>query len=279
MNIPVVKKLAIPLVLLIIYFFWSDLKDDDQAYIWALVLPVILLSIIYVFQYQINHWWWRRFPPVLEQPIINILKATSPYFNGLAFNHQQKFLERLAIFMYTKSFTLKREKDYEVEEDTKAIMAHEFIRLNLHREQYLMPHYDQFILYDHPFGTPAKPVLHCYESHYEDGVVILSREQLFNGISNPQLYFNSGLWSAIQCFISLHPQLAYPSTSEYTEDIMNRLLPYSIDHIKTITAEDHILFLPLLCYLFFEQPERLADYDLKAYDQLTVIFDPKRKRS
>ena len=149
---------------------------------------------------------------------------------------KKKFGRRLSLFIKDKTYTLKLDKDYEVEEDTKATVAHEFIRLTLHHEDYLFDHFDQFIIYEHPFGSPNNRVLHTAEMYYDDGVVILSREQLINGFINPRKYVNVSLLMAAYCWIRIHPRLDYPSVSEFkAEDIgsahqieLPQFMPHSV---------------------------------------------------
>ncbi len=273
MNIPFAKLLSLPLVALIVVFFLTGDLHSDLSVFGLLIVPTILLSVLYVFQYQVNQWWWRHRPPVLSPQVLFLIKQLRPQFEKWTRDDQALFLDRLAVFMYTKNFVLKREKDYEVEEDSKALMALEFVRLTLRCEEYLFEHYDQFVLYDHPFGTPAKPELHSIETFHEDGVVIMSREQLFNSLLvNDQTTFNLGLWVAVTCFIQIRTELKFPVVDDLSLEQLWGLLRIDQEEYFLLAHETAPTALQAVIYAFVQHQHLLEHIDKARVKQLTTIF-------
>ena len=195
----------------------------------------------------------------------------SAYVNTLETEQQKKFEQRISLFAKLKTFTLKGEKDYELEEDSKCLIAHEFQRLTMGREDYIYKDYDQIVVYNHPFPTPNIEVLHAAEIFSEDGVIILSREQLINGFFDPT-QINIALLLAIMTFIESNPRLQYPDVSDIDMKDLVSSHDLSIDPFKAILGVDHIKKLDLLIYCYVEYPELFEKWNKEAWRKLDGIF-------
>jgi len=214
------RRVALPFLIYLIIFFSISGYYKSSGYSIAFLASVICLALIYVFQHQIDMWWWKRNPPSLSPKMQSWIAKFSLFHQSLDIEEQDRFERRVSLFVKDKIFTLKLAKDFELEEDTKLTIAHEFVRLTFYKEDFLFDHYDQFVIYEHPFGSPNINLLHSAEMHYDDGVVILSREQLVNGYVDPVNYVNTALQMAIACWIRIYPRLKYPAvTSLSLEEI------------------------------------------------------------
>ena len=150
-------------------------------------------------------------------------------------------------------------------------IAHEFQRLTMGREDYIYKDYDQIVVYNHPFPTPNIEVLHAAEIFSEDGVIILSREQLINGFFDPT-QINIALLLAIMTFIESNPRLQYPDVSDIDMKDLVSSHDLSIDPFKAILGVDHIKKLDLLIYCYVEYPELFEKWNKEAWRKLDGIF-------
>ncbi len=250
MNIPLAKLLSLPFIGVIIWFFLKSNQDYTREAVWMLIVPLIILSVMYVFHHQINTWWWKKRPPALPKKLVSLLAHLKPEISMWPQHEALKFMDRLSVFIHTKTFVLKRERDYDVEEDMKALMAYEFIRTSMDEADFLLEHYDQFILYDHPFGTPDKYYLHCMEIQQEDGVIIMSREQMLNGLLSPAEHFNIALWAALQANRkNLSPRSV--DTLVPIDAHLLELLGIDEEKFRLYTGEDHVVEEDVLLYAHY----------------------------
>lgn len=275
MHIPFLSRaLALPFVLLIIYYFSYAQFQSDSADGWILIPSVIILMLLYVFSDQINKWWWAYKAPPLDPRIQSWIEVYSPIYGDLSSSAQKDFADRLSIFMHTKEFTLKGKKDFQLEEDMKAMIAHEFIRLTLYRQEgHMFPSLKHVVLYNHPFATPKKEFLHSFEYDRTDEVLILAREQMINGFNRGLNYYNILLHAAISVFINQYPRLDYPDVSDLDTDEFLSTFEIERSGIESALGITVSSKLPLLIYCHLEYPDQMKSFYPIKYRKLNNIFE------
>ena len=266
------RLLAFPFAIALIIAFSTGGFDFSGPKTIVVMICLIALMLIYVFNRQLDIWWWKRRPPTLDRPLKTWMAAHSKYYQELDDETRDKFEKRLATFINVKNFTLKAERDYQLEEDVKAILAHEYIRLALHRDDFLFKDIEQFVLYNHPFGTPDKQYLHTIEVNNEEGVVILSKEQLVNGFLQPTGFVNVGMLSAVMAFIKMHPRLNYPEVSSLDAQDIADAHGINLSVIYTALGEARMNNLDLLTFCYILHPHRTESFDPERYKRLEDIF-------
>jgi len=266
------RILAFPFAIALIFAFTHGQFDFSGPMTSVVLGCLIALALLYVFQNQINQWWWKKKPPTLDPPVKAWMTRFSPFYNQLAEDEKKSFESSLSIFIRTKEFTLKADKDYQLEEDIKGVIAHEFIRVGLPVPEVSYTNLEYIILYNHPFGTPNIQQLHSAELNREDGVVILSKELVVNGFIKPATYVNIALLSAIMTFIWHHPRLDYPSVNGLSAEGIADAHQIDLQVILQTLGQDHINKLDLLVFCFFLYPSKTQSMDKKIYDQLMSLF-------
>lgn len=260
MQIPSFSKfLAFPFVLLIIFFFTKGRFMSAYIDTWTLIPSVMCLVLLYVFNEQIDKWWWTKYPPTLDPKLKSWISVYSQVYKDFDSELKQKFEQRISLFIRLKDFTLKAKKDFHLEEDIKTLIAHEFVRLTLYRDDYLLKPYDRFVVYNHPFGTPDYPFLHSFEYQQEDGVVIFSREQLINGFNQALDFFNIGIYGAICVFISIHPRLDYPDVTTHNLENICSTVGINLESIINTLGYKEITKLSLLIYVYLQYSDKTRE--------------------
>ena len=184
-----------------------------------------------------------------------------------------RFSERLATFMAVKEFTLKGKQDYKLEEDIKALISHEFVRISMGMNDYLGQDFEQFIIYNHPFATPKYKFLHTLELYHEDGVIILSKPDLIKGFQNKAGFLNLALFAAISAFISMNPRAHYPELKHIDESQLETTFNIEFEAIKKALGFDWLNKLNVLIYCFFEFPRIFEATFPKEFFSLQSIFN------
>lgn len=266
------RLLAFPFAIALIITFTLGGFDFTGPKTIIVLVCVTALMLIYIFNEQLNKWWWKRNLPSLERPLKSWIAKYSNFYNTLDDITKETFEKRISTFNKIKNFTLKAERDYQLEEDVKTIIAHEFSRLTLHRSHYLYEGYDHIVVYNHPFGSPSIDTLHTLEVQQEDNVVILSKEQLINGFLNPETYVNIGLLSAIMVFVQLNPRLAYPEVASMKAEDIAAAHGVQLSVIKAATGVEWINRLDLLIFCYFMYPDRTESFSPERFEQLEKLF-------
>ena len=84
--------------------------------------------------------------PALERPLKSWIARYSKFYNTLDDETRKTFETRISTFNKVKNFTLKVERDYQLEEDVKTIISHEFMRLTLNRSEYLYTGFEHIVV-------------------------------------------------------------------------------------------------------------------------------------
>lgn len=168
------------------------LFEHKSAFVWPMGIGLACVMLVYIFQHQINWWWFRRFPPKLDASARAMYARAQPYYTTLSEGARQEFDTRARLFVEDKEFIAQGPKD--VAEDIKYMVAFYAVMLTLHRDTFLFKPYDRVVLYLHPFISPNYPdAVHSYELEHDDGTIIFALEQLNAGFFSPQKFYQTGL--------------------------------------------------------------------------------------
>ncbi|MFT6810731.1 MAG: hypothetical protein ACJA01_003976 [Saprospiraceae bacterium] len=272
------RFLALPFVLYAILFMANGYYETSTIHTLAFMASIIILVLLYVFQYQINEKYWKRNPPPLDMKLKSWMTHHSNFAKSLSPEDLGRFEKRISLFVKVKNFTLKGEKDYELEEDSKCLIAHEFQRLIFGREDFLYNELNQIVVYNHPFPTPNIEQLHAAEIYSEDGVIILSREQLINGFFDPT-QVNIALLLAIMAFVESNPRLEYPKVADINIEDFLVAHDLQLEPFKVILGVDHIKTMDILLYCYSALPDRFQEWNKDLFCQLEGIFGLAKKQS
>jgi len=170
-----------------IYFF-----NHVSGFIWPLSAGVLITMSAYIFQHQINWWWYQKHPPALDSQMEKIYMHTSKFYRSLDEEQKKKFNTRVRLFVEAKEFIAQGFP--EVAEDVRYMVAYYAVVVSFHRQDFLFEPYNRIVIYFHPFLSPNFPErIHTYELEHEDGTLIFSLEQLVAGFMNPVKYYQTGL--------------------------------------------------------------------------------------
>lgn len=266
------RILALPFALILIFVFTTGGLDFSGPKTYLVLISLTALALIYVFNGSINKWWWKRRMPNLDRTLTLWIQRYSKYYQTLSLAEKEQFEKRIAVFNLVKNFTLKVGREFQLEEDVKTIISHEFMRITMAKGDFLYSGMDHFIVYNHAFGSPDIQKLHTIEINREDGVIILSKEQLINGFLQPHSYVNSALLAAVMSFIHIHPRLDYPDVMSLELEDIAEAHQINLDTIKMALGLDWINRLDLLIFCYWMYPDRTASFNKEIHDQLASIF-------
>lgn len=232
-----------------LYFF-----EDWRIMIWVMAIALITVMVAYVFQHQLNWWWYQRYPPGLPEEIQRMYTSVSLWYGGLSPEARNRFDTRAHLFVEAKEFIAQGFG--KVAEEAKYVIAYYATLLTLGRKDFLFHKYSRVVFYLHPFLTPQFPdTVHTYEIEHEDGTLIFSLEQLMAGFMAPQKYYQTGL----HAFAELYAQQYHLSgDSLVTWPDLEAIGGWSREHIAEFTGFTQEEIAPALIHHWFTHREALS---------------------
>jgi len=266
------RLLALPFILLIIYYFTYGQFQSEYYDELILIPSIVIIVLLYVFNEQINKWWWKVRPLSLEPRIQSWIETYSTFYQGLEDSQKKRAERQISKLMLIKEFTLKSKKDYQLEEDMKTIIAHEMFRLTSGLDNYIYPSCEHIVMYNHSFATPDYEFLHSIEFNREDGVLILARDATINGFNIGLDHFNVAMYGAIIMFIHENPRLDYPVTKDIDALTICDQLGLNLESIEAHVGQGLISPLALIIYVYIEFPAKLEENYSNNHSRLSVLF-------
>ena len=269
------KVIAFPLLLAAGYGAYRMFDHNYSDRYPFILIPVVLLTVLYISYGQIDYWWLKKYPVPLDDKIKKWLIEYLPFYNNLDSKAKAEFEKRLSLYVEAREFKLIGNKELnDVPFDVKNIISTQALKLCLGLDDFLIKDLDRIYLYKHPFPSPRFQFLHTYETDIIDGVVILSLEQAIIGIVQPKIYYNITLHAFAEAFIHLHPQYNYPDVNKYGWQIINEISPLKQEVIVATCGFENLDLLPVHIVCFFEYADVYQNKLPLEYEILIKILNP-----
>lgn len=249
--------IAFPFILFSGFIMYYLFFEDKASYYVYLFPPVVIIVIIYTYSPQINYWWHKKYPPVLDKKLVMLTEQSSLFYRNLDGDKKKQFLDRLSIFIHHKSFSLMRKEKEDLPIDVRTLLSINAITLTFHREEYFFDKYDYFIAYNHPFPSPKILTLHSVETDHEDGTVVFNIQMLYQSMILKTGHFNIGLLAFTDLYRQSFPQTVFPEienneeTRSSVREISGREYGHCIDDIGWEPLDLNLIMVPL----YFTYPE------------------------
>ena len=265
------KVLGFPIVLLtlgILYQSWSS-NSSLSAY---LLVPAVLIVFLYVFHGPLDHWWLSRFPVPFDPKLKEWLEKYFTHYQKLDPDTKKKFEYRSALYLDARLFKSVGSEWRDVPEDIKLMVAAHGVYVCLGMDDYLIGDMDRIFLYKHPFPTPENHRLHTVETNIEDGVIILSLEQLTNAVLYPDDYYNIGFHAYAEAFAAVNTKVIFPDCSLTWEKI-EEISGWKKENVLMQTGLEELSLLPVHITLFFTKTDQYKKVMPGHYEKFCVIFN------
>jgi len=247
------RLISLPFLILTGVFAYLTL-EKDESYSFYIIFFVILLSIIYTFSPQINWWWYSRNPPEIDEQMRNLLIKNHSFYNDLSVSDKKRFRNRMALYMMAVEFMPKGWE--RLPEDIKGVIAANAVQMTLKQVDFLLPKFEQIVVYTTPFPSPQFPKqLHASEVFEEDGVLLFSAQQIMWAFLQPQQYYNLVLHEYIKVYQISYPNKKYPRLAEKDWEQLSDISGFSKERIEGIIGLPNIELSAVSGTLYFTHPE------------------------
>ncbi len=244
------KVLGLPLALMAVAIAYTNYSFEGNISAW-IFFPVVLLVTVYVFHGPLDHWWLSMYPIPLDDRLKDWLQNYFPYYKTLNDQDRNIFEYRMILYLDGRLFKSVGSEQRDVPEDIKCMVAAHGLFMTLHQKDYLIGDIDRVFLYKHPFPSPRHPYLHNVETDTEDGVIILSLEQLTNAVLHPNKYFNIAYYAYAECIVAVHKSTHFPEMAQDTWPIIERISGMTQDSITKQIGLNEVHFLAIHITMYF----------------------------
>lgn len=240
---------------------------------WWMFAPLAVIVSLIILHGDLDYWWLKKHPIPLTKGEKDVIKKYVPYYSGLGSVDQQKFEDRLSLYIGAREWkNVGAQELKEIPDDIKALIASQVIMLTSHDEDYLLGDIDRIYTYKHPFPSPRFQFLHTYETNIEDGILIFSMEHALPGITKPDQFYNVVMHGYAEAFVHLHPRLSYPSIEGLAWEAIFSICGFTKEQILGTLGYDSVDLLPILITMFFTYPAQTRLILPEEYDVLKRIF-------
>ena len=238
------------------YFYFFNHVGE---FIWPFGLGILLAMCAYIFQHQINWWWYKRNPPSLTDEIKHLF-SRGDFYKSLDVEARKKFEVRASLFVEAVEFIAQGAQ--KVPEDIKYMVAYYAVMVSFYREDFLFEPYGRIVLYAHPFLSPNHPDhIHTYELEHEDGTVIFALEQLTAGFFDPGKYYQTGLHAFAELLARRSPKPPPLANQEEFWDRVSRITNWTRTAIEDFTGLKQEDPTPILVHHWFTYREKMNTWD------------------
>jgi hypothetical protein len=267
------KVLALPLVIIALGIMFASYNTYSETSIYIFI-PVFMLVGLYVFHGPLDHWWISKFPIAFDNKLRDWLKKYFTPYSQLTEDLKKLFEYRLTLYMEGRLFFSVGSELREVPEDVKCMVSAHGVIMTLGLDDYLVGDMDRIYLYKHPFPTPNVPSLHSLEINVEDGVIILSLEQLTNAVIYPKDYYNVCYHAYAESIIATQKHIPFPAITESWDEIL-QLTGWTKEQILSQIGLNEIDLLPVHITLFFSNPQQYTSIFPKLSESWQKLFNTK----
>ncbi len=246
--------LLAPFVAGALFFLYLAWRDSDYAP--AIIPFVVVAAVIWILSPQINWWWYYRHPPELPVPLRALLERCSVFYRNLPATQQQRFRQRVALFIMGTDWMPMGWPEESVPLDVRLALAAQAVALTLNEPVFLFEKFEKVIVYPAPFPSPEHDYLHASELYAPDGCLLFSAEQLMASFLAPGSMYNIGLHEYAKAFVLTYPTKPYPTLQE--PDVWEKLeacsrMPRA--HVESVIGIQGVEPLPVAIHHYFSFPQ------------------------
>ncbi len=263
------KLLAIPFLIAVAVLTYLTIMVDE---LWSPYIPgpILALVAIYMLEPQIDWFWYKRFPPKLDDKLRQILVQNHKFYQNLSKENKIRFRSRMALYMEGIDFMQKGPEKFP--EDMKGFIAANAVQVSFGNENFLMQPFERIVLYFERFPTPKyQTILHASELFEEDGVLLFQAQELVAGITREGEYYNIGMHEYAHVFTKVHANEAYPKNLNWED--LEKISGIKLKTIEAIIGLPDTPIIPVSIHHFFVFPEKFNEFLPEVFKQYVSIFN------
>lgn len=250
------KLIAVPLMVIavaLLYAVW----EIDESYSWYLAVVILLLAVVYIMAPQIDWYFSKKQPALLDEGARKFLLRHSRFFQELPIEGKKQFEQRISLWIESREW--RAQNLDEVPEDVKVVIAAGAVETFWpHGDDYLLPDYEQVVLFMGPFPTPQHHAWHASETFAEDGVLLFSVDHLLRAFVEPHHFLRLDLYETSGLLLQKRPDIKLPPIADQA-NVLARISRFPHDRVEAFLGLPIENLDQLTLSYFLQFPENFRD--------------------
>ena len=148
--------------------------------------------------------------------------------------------------------------------------------LDFHKEAFLLPKFENIIVYPHPFPSPQyETKFHASEIYEPDGVVMFCLEHVLRGFVDPRQYLNPAWYEYAKVFAISYPNENLGDWNEVTWSKLETVSGFSGEALERWIGLPDLDLRAMGIAFFFLFPASFQEVLPEQYEQLAAVFRHK----
>jgi hypothetical protein len=158
---------------------------------------VIIVVALLALKVPIDRYFFRYQNVGFDDKIQDMLKVEYPIIADYSADQQKVFFKRLFYFMYERDCYVVKEDSDKLDLYHSLLICAPGVILSMEGKEDEARDVQRIAAYHHPFPSPKMKFLHAAEYDEEDGVIIISLEQMILSQRKPNTFFpiNYYMWA------------------------------------------------------------------------------------
>lgn len=248
---------------------------------WTIALAAIALIFPVIIRYYVKG--SPQFIPSfvkLTYDYRRILEKHALYYQRLSPENKRKFVERVYIFIRSKTFIPRRFKKVTLE--MKTLIAASAVQLTFGFEKFEMPHFKKILIYPDAYYSLIRKTYHKGEVNPAARLVVFSWKSFIEGYLNPSDSKNLGLHEMAHV-LKLENKVLKNEVAFLDPDLYKEWETMAAQHIARLkkgpdllfrryAAENEYEFFAVAIEIFFERPFSLRAIHPEIYSLLKGLL-------
>lgn len=266
-------RLGLPFMLLLGLGLYLTIEVHEN---WSILMIIAMVIIVagFILAPQINWWWWQRFPPDLPTEMTQLLEKHAPLYSQLSEDDKREFRRRVFLFNHGNNFMPQVLEKMPL--DAQVMIAYAPVTMTFHKEAFLLPKFENIIVYPHPFPSPQyETKFHASEIYEPDGVVMFCLEHVLRGFVDPRQYLNPAWYEYAKVFAISYPNENLGDWNEVTWSKLETVSGFSGEALERWIGLPDLDLRAMGIAFFFLFPARFQEVLPEQYEQLAAVFRHK----
>ena len=199
------RVIMLPFALMGGYIAYEMVVNYQYEWSYYLILPVVIIAACLSLSPQIDAIGYNIWPPKPDLKLLHILKISSPTFDWVKDEDKEAFIINAVTQMRKMDFIGMKVED--IPSDVQLMSIYPGLLLEYLFDLPMTKEYNRVVLYKHPFPSPQFKEWHSAEVHHEDGVLLLSMEQMMINYLQPEKHYHVVFDAWIRAALHLSPDL------------------------------------------------------------------------
>lgn len=155
------------------------------------IIPFAIMTVAFlVFKDLIDRWGFRFQDVRLDDKVLKMIQTEYPIVAGYDIDQLRTFSRRMVYFLHGRESYLVLGETEKLDFYHTVLIATPGVIISMEGSEDLASDIERIAAYKHPFPSPKMQFLHAAEYDREDGVMIVSLEQLMQSLQNPSNYYH-----------------------------------------------------------------------------------------